>query len=595
VHAKNTELLELTKLVEALRQEESSNLSELLKEKKSLEDELTEASTRLEFLTGEQVVYQQDLDEANARVTELTLKEASLKNELAELNERLTIEIGAKNIQLLELNKLVDSLRPQEKCDTGVSNQTEAPEPLQTKAEPISKGKRPGKKSKTASADNKMTSEPRDSIETDKKLAEANTELANLNEVLAACQQNLTEANLKVDVLTTSEATLKEELVSASQVLAACQQNLTEANLKVDFLTTSEASLKEELARFNERITIDREALTTCQQELKESVQRMEALVCSENALKDDLNSALVQIKVLMSSESSLKEELETLNKKYDSLKVKVQAVKSKKSKKPETVEVEISAKTEPEAEHNLQQELDLARQQCVATTEQLARYEASFGEVQEERDALQGELDELKLRLTGLEATRSECVELKKAKEEVEELNLKYKTKLKQLLKQKQLQQQLKSHLTPSGSLTPCSIQIPEEVVGYGRSMNGSPLSFSPSVQSASAGTVTGECQTELGWEEIEILGRELAEERRRRDEEKDRYEARLVEITAVNEELSARLEQEKQQHTQQPGEDLNGRIETLQQQNHKLKVNNCLFLLQEFTPSEDSLSRIH
>jgi len=105
----------------------------------------------------------------------------------------------------------------------------------------------------------------------------------------------------------------------------------------------------------------------------------------------------------------------------------------------------------------------------------------------------------------------------------------------------------------------------------------------------------VTGECQTELGWEEIEILGRELAEERRRRDEEKDRYEARLVEITAVNEELSARLEQEKQQHTQQPGEDLNGRIETLQQQNHKLKVNNCLFLLQEFTPSEDSLSRIH
>ncbi len=577
----------LNNLVDNLRQEKCSieeafqqQLNEERIKNNLLDEEFRQANSQLEILASELGMCQMKLSDAVVKAEVLSLNEVSLKNELTRLTEQLKNEAQNKNYEILELNKLVETLKT-EKLDIEVANKKIEElassennlkldlEVYQKKFEESSpkllsgsgKGKKSSKKSKINN-DSKMSPELHDSGKLEKKLEEANRELAKLNEALIVSDKDLSEANLRIEALTTSEAFLK------------C-----------------------ELARLNERLTSESESLN-------DHVEKLNVLVSSENCLREELKSAegrwtesLSRIEVLVLSEKSLKEELDLLNKKHESLKDKVHAVKSKKSKKPAQDAVEHQQEVAAaDAGKKLQEELDSVKQQYAAITEQLGRYETNFSEILEQKDSLQSEIDDLKYnlsnfekvkaefmelknirealenelddlrsKLTSFEEVQKECIDLRKAKTEVEELNLKYKTKLKQLLKQKQLQQQLKSNLSSSGSLTPCTIQIPDET-SSSLLVNGTPLSFSPNLKT-SPDTVAAECQTELDWEQIEKSSSELQEMSKRILEEKTEYETRIKE-------LNDRLEHDRQQAQKSSVDSSESKIETLQQQNQKLKV---------------------
>ena len=219
---------------------------------------------------------------------------------------------------------------------------------------------------------------------------------------------------------------------------------------------------------------------------------------------------------------------------------------------------------------------------------DQLKQYEANFISIQTENDELRAKLEE-----TNIQVVQQN--ELKEKVNSLEQLNLKYKAKLKQLI--------AKSKITESSSTTAAHtndlLMIDEQ-----RSTNATPINHSPMFHSPMVVVKTSNTQTDLNLDEIlnhsSQLDIEIAELKQRLnqtleeknclDEKNSKLESLKLEYENHIRQLSEIKHEEKLESTvlvksnfndddefeqlKEECKSLKERLETTQQQNLKLKA---------------------
>lgn len=272
------------------------------------------------------------------------------------------------------------------------------------------------------------------------KNGEINTdesELRRLNELVV-------EKDIKIENLKAEIQTLKDSSNSAN--------TSDSENNSLAYLSQMD-SLLAQIDPLKEALNIKVNEIDTLNEKLNQKTNELQSLMTEFDTVQNDMadiykkNEELnTEIDRLNKKCYELTDELEGSKKKYDQLRVKAHLMKEKikKNEKDNQKEKSVSPTVSPKGSqegnqlvehlfHNLQAEYKEFKEQHnkeisdihSSYTEQIRTYEENFNALQNEKDSLVGELEDLK---ANLEKQTSKISQL-------EQQNLKYKAKLKQLL----------------------------------------------------------------------------------------------------------------------------------------------------------------